>query len=244
VTARSAVCVAALAVLLVAPAARAEDAIAAPEPAAEAGAPVPTEAAPATPATTEAAPAATEKEDHKGFLFRFTLGLGWAWLFGHGALSPAIGLRAVEDPSHDSPALNLSMDFGGGFKNIGLHVGGVIERMILRADEPTEMGFTLFGVGGGLSYYFTDYDFYATAQIRFVGMLVYLPGVLCDVKLGEKYQSYEGPGVTFGLGKEWFGDDDKGLGLGLQGNYAKLRRDGGAEFDYVSVMLALTFTHF
>ena len=185
-----------------------------------------------------------EKEDHKGFLLRLTLGLGWAFLYGDGTLAPSVGMRRIESPQHDSPAFNVSLDVGGGFKNLGLHVGGVVERMILRADDPTEMGFTLFGVGGGLSYYFTRFDFYATAQVRLVGMLVYVPGVLCDAALGEKYQWYRGPGVTFGLGKEWFGDDDKGLGLGVQINYARLVRDDWAKFDYVSVMLALTFTHF
>lgn len=185
-----------------------------------------------------------EKEEHEGFLFRLTFGLGWAFLRGEGTLAPAIGIRRIDEIEHNSPALNLSMDFGGGFKGFGIHVGGVIERMILRADEPTEMGFTLFGVGGGLSYYFTDYDFYATAQLRFVGMRLYLPNVLCDVELGEKYQSYQGPGFTIGVGKEWFGDNDKGLGLGLQLNYAKLEDGDWMEFDYVSLMLALTFTKF
>lgn len=213
-------------------------------------APAPPAAEAPAPAAEASAPAPEEKaddegrEDHKGFLFRFTLGLGYAWIFGDGTLAPAIGLRRVDEPSHDSPALNVSMDFGGGFKDIGIHVGGVWERMILRADEPTEMGFTLFGVGGGLSYYFTDYDFYATAQLRFVGLILYLPGVLCSAERGEKHQSFQGPGVTIGVGKEWFGDNDKGLGLGLQLNYAKLENDPWAEFDYVSLMLALTFTKF
>ena len=216
------------ALFLAAGSVQAQESITAPKPEAEAG-------------TTQPEP---EKEDHKGFLFRFTLGLGWAWLNGDGALEPAIGLRRVDDPHHTSPAFNVSMDFGGGFKNLGIHVGGVYERMILREDEPTEMGFTVLGVGGGLSYYFTEHDFYATAQIRFVGLLLYLPGVLCDAKIGEKYQSYQGPGLTVGLGKEWFGENDKGLGLGLQLNYAKLKNEPWAELDYVSLMLALSFTKF
>jgi len=184
------------------------------------------------------------RADHKGFLFRLTFGLGWAFLNGEGLLEPAIGVRRVEDPQHNSPAFNLSMDFGGGFKDVGFHVGGAYERMILRADVPDEMGFTVLGVGGGLSYYFTDWDFYATAQARLVGLVVYLPGVLCSAESGEKSQSYHGPGLTAGLGKEWFGDNDKGFGLGVQLNYARLRNDDWMRFDYVSVMLALTFTKF
>lgn len=211
-------------------------------------------AAPATPAPAPepaAAPADDgdgedegERAEHRGFLFRLTVGLGWAFLFGDGALEPSVGMRRIDDPAHNSPALNLSLDLGGGFKGIGLHAGGVVERMILRADEPVEMGFTLFGVGGGASYYIPDFDFYVTAQVRFVGLMVYVPGVLCDAAVGEKYQWYRGPGVTFGFGKEWFGGDDKGLGLGVQLNYAKLKNGGWAEFDYLSVMLALTFTKF
>jgi len=242
------------ALLLAAGSARTQESTTAPEPQAEAGTTQPepqAEAvAPAAPAA-ETAPPAPEEEaddderaDHKGFLFRFTIGLGYAWIFGDGSLAPAIGLRRVDEPSHGSPALNVSMDFGGGFKDIGIHVGGVWERMILRADEPVEMGFTLFGVGGGLSYYFSEYDFYATAQVRFVGLILYLPGVLCSAERGEKHQSFQGPGVTFGVGKEWFGDNDKGFGLGVQVNYARLNNDGWARFDYVSIMLALTFTKF
>jgi hypothetical protein len=233
------------AVVLAASAARAQDATAPIEAAPPTEAvPVAAETSPPAPTTDQNGEDQKEHEDHKGFLFRFTIGLGCAWIFGDGTLSPAIGARRVDEPRHTSPALNLSMDFGGGFKNLGIHVGGVFERMILRADHPTEMGFTLFGVGGGLSYYFTKYDFYATAQVRFMGLLVYLPCVLCDVKIGEKYQSYQGPGVTVGVGKEWFGDNDKGFGIGLQFNYAKLKNDPWAEFDYVSIMLALTFTKF
>ena len=231
-----------------------DDPITAPEPQAEAGTTQPDpqteavapaeETSPPAPATDQSGEDEKEHEDHKGFLFRFTIGLGYAWIFGDGTLAPSIGLRRVEEPSHESPAFNVSMDFGGGFKDFGIHVGGVWERMILRADEPVEMGFTLFGVGGGLSYYFTKYDFYATAQARFVGLILYLPGVLCSAERGEKHQSYQGPGVTVGIGKEWFGDNDKGLGLGLQLNYAKLKNDPWTELDYVSLMLALTFTKF
>ena len=250
------------ALLLAAGSAKAQESTTTPEPQAEAGTTQPqaeigmtqpqAEAGTTQPepqaGTTQPEPQAgaeeDEDEDHQGFLFRFSIGLGWAWIFGDGTLEPAIGVRRIDEPSHTSPAFNVAMDLGGGFKDLGFHLGGVLERMILRADEPTEMGFTLFGVGVGLSYYFTDYDFYATAQARFVGLRLYLPNVLCGVKLGEKWQSYQGPGVTVGLGKEWFGDDDKGLGLGLQFNYAKLKNDDWVEWDYVSLMLALTFTKF
>ncbi|HUT77344.1 MAG TPA: hypothetical protein VM285_06645 [Polyangia bacterium] len=185
-----------------------------------------------------------EEEDHAGFFFRFRLGLGWAWMLGQGTLRPAKGLRLIEDPEHDSPAFNLALDLGGGFLDLGLHVGVLYERMILRADEPEEMGFSLFGLGGGLTYYFTDNDFFATAEVRLIGMLIYFPGVICSDYYPDRFESYRGPSVSLTLGKEWFGDDDGGIGLGLQGNYARLEKDGGGSFDYASVMLVLLATHF
>jgi hypothetical protein len=190
------------------------------------------------------APEPEADQDHKGFLFRLTIGLGCGWMQGDGTLEPAIGLRRVDDPHHVSPAVNLSIDLGGGFKDLGIHVGGVYERMLLRADDPTAMGLTILGVGGGLSYYFTEHDLYATAQFRYYGLRLYLPDVPCDADVAEKWQSYQGPGFTVGLGKEWFGENDRGLGLGIQVNYGKLRNGSWAAIDYVSLMLAITFTKF
>ncbi len=185
-----------------------------------------------------------DEDHHEGFFFRFRLGLGWAWMLGQGALRPAKGLRLIEDPEHDSPALSLALDLGGGFLDLGLHLGVLWERMILRADEPEEMGFSLFGLGGGLTYYFTDNDFYVTADVRLIGMLLYYPEVICEDYYADRFESYRGPGVSLTLGKEWFGDDDGGIGLGVQGNYARLTKDGGGRFDYASVMLVLSLTHF
>jgi hypothetical protein len=185
-----------------------------------------------------------EADHHEGFFFRFRLGLGWAWMLGEGALRPAKGLRLIEDPEHDSPAFSLALDLGGGFLDLGLHLGVLYERPILRADGPEEMGFSLFGFGGGLTYYFTDNDFFATAEVRLIGLLLYLPGVICEDYHEDKFESYRGPGVSLTLGKEWFGGDDGGIGLGIQGSYARLAKDGGGRFDYASAMLVLTVTRF
>jgi hypothetical protein len=185
-----------------------------------------------------------EDDHHEGFFFRFRLGLGWAWMLGRGALRPAKGLRLIEDPEHDSPALGLALDLGGGFLDLGLHLGVLWERLILRADEPEELGFSLFGLGGGLTYYFTDNDLFATVDVRLIGLLLYLPGVMCEDYYADRFESYRGPGVSLTLGKEWFGDDDGGIGLGIQGSYARLAKGGGGRFDYASVMLVLSLTHF
>ncbi len=52
-----------------------------------------------------------------------------------------------------------------------------------------------------------------------------------------------GPGVSLTLGKEWFGDDDSGVGVGIQGNYAYLMGHG-LTFNYFSLMFVLTVSSF
>jgi len=185
-----------------------------------------------------------EDEDHKGFFFRFALGLGWAWVNGDGTMPPAKGLAAVTDPTYNSPAFNFSLDLGGGFLDLGLHLGVLYERMILRSDDPIEMGITLMGIGGGATYYFTDNDFFVTAQVRLVGLLMFMPGVVCDYYFSDKFEWYRGPGFSVTLGKEWFGGDDGGIGVGLQGNYAYLMHSGGFAIHYGSLLLVLTLTRF
>lgn len=185
-----------------------------------------------------------DDEKHKGFFFRFALGLGWGWLQGEGTLPPAKGLKAVEDPTHNAPLFNLALSLGGGFYGFAIHVGGVYEKMLLRSDSP-EIGYTLMGVGGGLTYYFTDYDFYATAQVRFMGLMMFMKGVVCDDYFEDKYEWYKGPGVAFTLGKEWFKEEkERGLGLGLQFNWARLSHDNGVTIDYMSFLVLLTVTKF
>ena len=186
-----------------------------------------------------------EEDDHEGFFFRFALGLGWGWLRGDGTLPPAKGIRAIEDPEHDSPVFNMALSLGGGFLDLALHVGVVYERMILRDDSPTEMGFTLMGIGGGLTYYFTDFDFYATAQIRLMGLMMYMKDVVCDSYCADKYEWYRGPGIALTLGKEWFEEEkDRGVGLGIQFNWAHLTHDDDATISYTSLLLLLTVTKF
>jgi hypothetical protein len=185
-----------------------------------------------------------EDEYHKGFFFRFSLGLGWAWLSGEGTMPPAKGLPAGIDPRHNSPAFNFTLDLGGGFLDLGLHLGVLYERMIVRGGEPNELGVTLMGIGGGATYYFTDNDFFVTAQVRLVGLLLYMPAVICDRYFSDKFEWYRGPGFSVTLGKEWFGDDEGGIGLGLQGNYAYLMHSGGFAFHYGSLLLVLTLTRF
>lgn len=187
-----------------------------------------------------------EEEDdyHEGFFFRFALGLGWGWISGDGTMTPAKGLQLVEDPTHNSPVFNFTLSLGGGFLDLGLHLGVLYERMILRSDEPIEMGITLMGIGGGATYYFTDNDFFVTAQVRLIGLLMFMPGVICDRYFSDKFEWYRGPGFSVTLGKEWYGDDDGGIGLGIQGNYAYLMHASEFAFHYGSLLLVLTLTRF
>jgi hypothetical protein len=188
---------------------------------------------------------------HKGFFFRLALGLGWGWLEGKGTLPAAKGLRMVEDFSHDSPLFNFALSLGGGFLGLALHLDVLYERLFLRSDDPIEMGVTLMGVGGGLSYYFSDYDFFATAQVRLTGMMTFMPQVVCEDYYADKFEWYRGPGFSLTLGKEWYDEaddrgeeDEGGIGLGLQGNYARLTHDNGVVFNYFSLLLVLTVSHF
>ncbi len=186
-----------------------------------------------------------DEEDHEGFFFRFALGLGWGWVEGDGTMPPSKGIERISDPSHHSPVFNLAMSLGAGFLNFAVHLGVVMERMIVRADDPTSIGFTLWGIGGGLTYYFTDHDFFVTAQMRYMALLLFMPGVICEDYNEDKYEWYKGPGIAATLGKEWFKEGkDGGVGIGLQFNYARLNHDGGFSFDYMSVLLLLTLTHF
>jgi len=187
-----------------------------------------------------------EDDHHKGFFFRFTLGLGWGWLNGDGTLPPARGLQAIEDPEHNSPVFNLALSLGGGFLDLALHLGVLYERMIIRDRDPEKMGLSLFGIGGGLSYYFTDYDFFATAQVRLIGLALYLPDVICNDYYADKWEWYKGPGFALTLGKEWYEDDEDegGIGLGIQGNYAYLTHSSDVRLHYFSLLLVLTLTHF
>jgi len=188
---------------------------------------------------------------HRGFFFRLALGLGWGWLDGKGTLPAAKGLRVAEDFSHDSPLFNFALSLGGGFLGLALHLDVLYERLFLRSDDPIEMGVTMMGVGGGLSYYFSDYDFFATAQVRLTGMMTFMPQVVCEDYYPDKFEWYRGPGFSLTLGKEWYDDaddrgeeDEGGIGLGLQGNYARLTHDNGVVFNYFSLLLVLTVSHF
>jgi len=186
-----------------------------------------------------------DEEDHEGFFFRFTLGLGWGWVNGDGTMPPSKGIELISDPSHHSPVFNSAMSLGAGFLNFAVHLGVLYERMIVRADDPTSMGYTLWGIGGGLTYYFTDHDFFVTAQMRYMAMLLFMKGVICTDYNEDKYEWYKGPGIAATLGKEWYKEGkDGGVGIGLQFNYARLKHDGGFSFDYMSVLLLLTLTHF
>ena len=71
-----------------------------------------------------------------------------------------------------------------------------------------------------------------------------MPGVICESYFSDRYEWYRGPGFSITLGKEWFGGDESGFGLGIQGNYAYLTHSIGDGFHYGSLLLLLTVTRF
>ena len=183
-----------------------------------------------------------DEEDHRGFYSKISIGLGHGWVIGDGKMNPLPGLKRIEDPFHHSPVFNLAADWGGGFKNLALHLGIFFERMIFRASEPEEIGFTLPGISGGASYYFV-HDFFVTAHVRLMGLMLFLPGVVCDSYFADKYEWLGGPGFGVTLGKEWFGGNERGVGLGIQGNYAYLY-SSEISFNYFSALVLLTISRF
>ena len=86
-------------------------------------------------------------------------------------------------------------------------------------------------------------NIYLTAGIRWVGALMYIPAMPCDILYTEKFEGIDGIGFNLSFGKEWLSDDsDWGVGLGLLGNYVLLTDT--MNIHYLSIMLGLTVTKF
>jgi hypothetical protein len=100
------------------------------------------------------------------------------------------------------------------------------------------VSFSLFGLGLTGSYYWDD-DWFLTGHLRWVLMLLWKAEIPCWFDRGD---GTSGPGVGLTLGKEWFGDDDGGVGIALQANYAYLW--GNPELHYLSGLALLTLTSF
>jgi hypothetical protein len=87
------------------------------------------------------------------------------------------------------------------------------------------------------------YNLYITAQIRWLGLLLYLPDGPCSFLGTEKFLGASGIGLSASFGKEWFNQrETSGGGVGLQINYGYL--PDTLTIHYVSLMLALTLTRF
>ncbi|MBN2340638.1 MAG: hypothetical protein JXX29_06370 [Deltaproteobacteria bacterium] len=190
-----------------------------------------------------------DRPNHRGFYFRFTPGLGISKVWGRGTLDPVPGLERIDDPDHRSVVGSLALDLGGGIvKNLALHVGTFFEKPFLRDAEHEQMAFNLFGLSAGLSWYFTEHDLFLTGQLRLVKMLVKFPTVICTEYFADTFDWYSGPGMSFTFGKEWYEDveDDGAIGLGVQGNFYRMHGgvDDHFKFNYLSLLLVLTFTHF
>ncbi len=185
-----------------------------------------------------------EEEGHSGMFTRLSIGLGYGLYGGSGQADPVPGVEVIEDPSGGGLALNLQLDWGLGIiENLALHVGPLFEVWLVADHDPSIDGLYLFGLGGGISYYFMPFDLYLTGQIRWVGTLFYLPDAPCEFLGTGKLYGWDGIGFSLQVGKEWFpGHRDGGLGIGLQINYAYL--DEAPGLNYFSIMLVPTLTRF
>jgi hypothetical protein len=183
-------------------------------------------------------------DDHEGFFSRLSVGIGYGLYDGSGRADPVPGVEVIEDPAHDGPALNASLDAGLGIiDNLALHVGLLYETLLTHNPAPNIGSFFLLGAGGGVSYYFMPPDLYLTGQIRWIGAVFFLPDAPCDFLGTGRLWGRNGIGLSLAFGKEWFPDDGEvGFGLGLQINYAHL--PGTPAIDYFSLMLAPTLTRF
>lgn len=178
-----------------------------------------------------------EERNHEGGFGRFDIGLGYGWV-GEGDLKPEPGFKPIDDLSFSGPVLGASVQLGAGGSDFALAVELMYERMLTRLAKPSNVSFQLYGLGIGAAYYFDD-DWHIGAQLRYVGLLLWRRQIACFWDQGDWTW---GPGVGATLGKEWFGDDDSGIGLALQGNYAALT--GDPDLRYASLLVELTLTGF
>jgi len=181
-------------------------------------------------------PPPEEDEPHRGFFARFALGGGVANV--RGSLPPKPGFKPIEDLNHTAPVLAMSGLLGGGGHDLAIAAELSFEHMLTRVKEPSRAGFKLFGLGVTGSYYF-EQDWFFTAHLRWVTMIVFMPDIEC---FWQCIDGTRGPGLGLTVGKEWFGDGDGSVGIALQGNYAKL--GGDPELTYGSLLALLTLTHF
>lgn len=182
-------------------------------------------------------PQEDEEEDHAGGFGRADVGLGYGWV-GNGDLAVEPGFKPVDNLDFSGPVVGVSAQGGAGFSNFALAGEFVYERMLARLEQPSNVSFQLFGVGIGAAYYLPD-DFHVGAQLRYVGLLLWRREIPCFWDRGD--WSW-GPGVGATLGKEWFGDDDTGIGFAVQGNYAALV--GRPNLRYASVLGKFSITGF
>jgi hypothetical protein len=185
-----------------------------------------------------------EEHDHTGMFSRLSIGIGYGLYGGSGQADPVPGVEVIEDPSGGGLALNLSLDWGLGIiENLALHIGPLFEFWLADSHDSAIDGLYLFGLGGGVSYYFMPFDLYLTGQIRWIGLLFYLPDAPCEFLGTGKLSGYDGIGLSLSVGKEWFPNQDEGgIGIGLQLNWAYL--DEAPGINYFSIMLVPTLTRF
>lgn len=205
---------------------------------------------------------------HRGLFARFTAGVGIGNV--RGKLGPEPGFKPIDHLSHTAPVLGLAGQLGGGFENYALAGELLYETMITRVVEPSHVSFNLFGAGLTASAYFRN-DWFVTAHLRYLLMVLWKAQIPCFWDRGDATAG-PGIGLTFGkewYGRRYrrdryvrgqdgrgadsryreyreheqeYEEDESGIGLALQGNYASL--SGNPQLDYLSVLVLLTLTHF
>ncbi|MBN2715377.1 MAG: hypothetical protein JXX14_05950 [Deltaproteobacteria bacterium] len=220
--------------------------------------PAPLVAAPAPPPvpqnntvepTTSTETSTETQPNHRGLFLRFAPGLGLGVAWARGTMDPRPGLEAITNPRHTTLTGTIGLDIGAGLsRRLALHVGTFYEKMIFRMKDPTNVVFSILGVGAGLTWYFTDLELYLTGQFRWVGMLLKFPEVSCSDYFDDTFEWYKGPGMSLTFGREWFESptDDNATGIGIQANYYRMHGgiDKAYAFNHFSLLAVLTFTHF
>ena len=169
---------------------------------------------------------------HDGLFLRLTAGPGFGSWQGSGTATAPSTVGAITNPQSDGSK-------GGGSISLG---GAVGENLILHGDlwfngnspRQTRTAFMEFGTavaGGGLTYYFMPHNIFVSGGIGMAtSWLVVLDPNDMDREFGrdsrhdripDGFNYGTGIGAYLMVGKEWWVSDNWGLGVGLQGDFAR-----------------------
>jgi hypothetical protein len=192
-------------------------------------------------------PAAPEEgsEQHDGFMLRATIGFGGASVKRDGG---SAALFTASEAEYSGPGLLWSLDVGGSpVDNLVLH--GRLSQITMGNPNVTlddEDQGTIDGLSAGalligpaVSYYFMPINLYATAAVG-LGVIV-----VTDEDEEEEATSDAGVALNFDVGKEFWVNDQWGLGVAGRFWYTAARDEeaGDAEFDCIGGGLLFSATY-